>query len=273
MNKANFLFVILVFLLITGCGTAEPTEVIKAQPSPTEIPPSVTPEPLPTNTPEPTATIQPTATIDADPAVYDNFENPENDGFFNQGQWRLSGNNSNPNVQQMDGVIMFSDGGEQENTATVLVAKNFDGFQIESPMFFEADLMLSPDSGPGDVNLTLYALDISPDWFAKCFIQRYDAHGANCMHASWDEGLSGGYDAFYRNITPGTWHHFRIEVDPQTMQFTYYIDDARSGKNVPLDAERLQDAKFQVVIGIYKNTVDQPVFGSIDNVKIGSIMP
>jgi hypothetical protein len=273
MKKAKLLFFILVFSLVAGCVSEKPTEVIQAESSPTEMPPSVTPEPLPTNTPQPTDTPEPTATIDADPAVYDNFSNPANDDFFNQGQWRLSGNASPPVVQQKDGVIMFSDEGEQEYTATVLVAKNFDGFQIESPMYFEVDLMLSPESGPGGISLTLYGLDISPDWSAKCFIQYYDKHGANCMHASWDEGLSGEYDSFYRTITPGDWHNFRIEIDPETMEFTYYIDGVISGRGIPLDVERLRGAEFQVVIGISKSTVDQPVVGFADNIRIGPIMP
>lgn len=273
MKRVKFIPMILVFSLLAGCATAKPTEGITAEPDPTEILSSVTPELLPTNTPEPTATIQPTATIDADPTVYDNFENPANDGFFNQGQWRLSGNAPTPVAQQKDGVLMFSDEDKQENTATVLVAKNFDGFQIESPMFFESDLMLSPDSSRGEISLTLYALDVSPDWLAKCFIQDHDKHGANCMHASWDEGLSGNYDAYFRLITPGDWHHFRIEVDPETMNFTYYIDGIISGKGIPLDAERLRGAKFQVVIGINKSTADQPVFGYVDNVRIGTIAP
>jgi hypothetical protein len=170
-------------------------------------------------------------------------------------------------------MIMFSDEGNQEFTATVLVARNFDGFQLDSPMYFQADLMLSPESGPGDVNLSLYGLDISPDWFAKCFIQYTDEQGANCMHASWDAGLNGDYSAFYRKITPGHWHTFRIEVRPETMEFAYYIDGVLSGKGVPLDAERLRGAEFQVVVGIDKNTPDGAVIGFADNVRIGAITP
>ena len=271
--KIKFIFFVLVTTMLMGCASEK-------QPQPEVIPtesisPSTnTPEPPPTETSVPTKTPLLTATIDADPAVYDNFENPANDELFNQGQWRLSGNASAPVVQQKDGKIMFSDeGDEQEYTATVLVAKNFDGFKIESPMYFEADLMLSAESGPGDVSITLYGLDISPDWFSKCFIQFYDEHGANCMHASWDEGLSGDYDSYYRKITPGDWHNFRIEIDPETLEFTYYIDNVLSGKDIPLDAEKLRGANFQVVIGISKSTVEQPVFGYIDNVKIGALAP
>lgn len=272
MKKTNLLLLVMALLLLAGCGTTASPEITQAeQPNSTEIPPTETPEPLPTNTPEPTITVLPTATIDVDPTVYDNFENPANDGFFNQGQWRLSGNASAPVVQQEDGIIKFSDEGEQEHTATVLVAKNFDGFKIKSPMYFEADLMLSPDSGSGDISITLYGLDISPEWFSKCFIQHYDKYGANCMHASWDDGLSENYDAYFRLITPGDWHNFRIEVDPATMEFTYYIDGVMSGRGVPTNAELLRDAEFQVVIGISKATVGEPVFGFIDNVKIGSI--
>ena len=271
--KIKFLFFVLVTTILIGCASEKlpQPEVISTE----SISPSTnTPEPLPTETSVPTEPPQPTATIDVDPSLYDNFENPANDEFFNQGQWRLSGNASAPVVQQKDGKIMFSDeGNEQEYTVTVLVAKNFDGFKIETPMYFEADLMLSAESGPGNISLTLYGLDISPDWSSNCFIEFNDKHGANCMHASWDEGLSGDYDSYYRKITPGDWHNFRIEVDPETMEFTYYIDDVLSGRDVPVDAERLQDADFQVVIGISKSTAEQPVFGYADNIKIGTLVP
>jgi ABC-type transport system substrate-binding protein len=59
MKKVKLLFYILVFALIAGCGSGGTTEVSPVEPSPTKLPPSVTPKPLPTststNTPEPTA--------------------------------------------------------------------------------------------------------------------------------------------------------------------------------------------------------------------------
>jgi hypothetical protein len=58
-------------------------------PTDTPLPPTATPVP-PTNTPVPTATPQPTPTMDADPTVYDNFNNPANDGSFNQSQWEYA---------------------------------------------------------------------------------------------------------------------------------------------------------------------------------------
>ena len=126
-------------------------------PVPTSTPrPTATPVP-PTNTPVPTATPQPTPTMDADPTVYDNFNNPANEGGYNTDLWELW--HLAGRVAQQDGVLMFTQRGKPEDGTYLGARKDYD-VSLDSPTFFEARLMLSPEANAGFVRLALYTKDL-----------------------------------------------------------------------------------------------------------------
>ena len=110
----------------------------------TETPTStlLTDTPEPTNTPKP-----PTATIDADPTVYDNFNNPANDGSFNKYQWIML-NDSMGKVIQKDGRLIVSYDNKTPENGISLSALKYDSV-IQTPTFFEAKLMVDkpPQNG------------------------------------------------------------------------------------------------------------------------------
>jgi tetratricopeptide (TPR) repeat protein len=228
----------------------------------------------PTSTPTPTRTLRPTptpsATIDADPTVYDNFNNPANDGSFNQSQWTYWSDPPNQ-IAQQDGILRVTQEREKPGQGTRLVARKYNYATLNTSTFFEARLMLSPDKHAGNVQLHLNNdadLPVGETWFSECNI---DGSGwANCFDTAWslqEEQNYNFYDVGGKSVGYGTWHTFRIEVDPASMTFTYYIDGQMTGSHVPVDAEEIKKAKFTLAIGVYGGEVT----GYIDDVRIGQI--
>jgi hypothetical protein len=230
-------------------------------PVPTSTPrPTATPVP-PTNTPVPTATPQPTPTMDADPTVYDNFNNPANEGSYNKGLWELGGEGQTGQVAQQNGILIVA---RESEGYTRLYARKYQDIILDAPTLFEARLMLSPDKFDGDVLLQFRAnLPGGGVWFSNCEIHGY--YGAGC----YDYKQEGHwYDAGSKQpVDLGTWHTFRIEVDPATMTFTYYIDGQMVGSHVPVDAEKLKKARFTLFVNVY----GKEITGYIDDVRVGPV--
>jgi len=234
-----------------------------ATPVPTSTPrPTATPMP-PTNTPVPTATPQPTPTMDADPTVYDNFNNPANEGSYNKGLWEPRGELTGQ-VAQQNGILILTQESEIPENDSTLTAYHKRFITLSAPTFFEVKLMVSPDKFDGGVGLSLRGdLPGGGAWSSSCEIHGY--YGAGC----YDYKQEGHwYDAGSKQpVDLGTWHTFRTEVDPATMTFTYYIDGQMAGSHVPVDAEKLKKARFALRIGVYGKAIT----GYIDDVRIGPV--
>jgi hypothetical protein len=204
--------------------------------------------------------------MDADPTVYDNFNNPANDGSFNQSQWEYAyAPPPNSQVAQQNGRLIVTQESEIPGDCTRLAAyrKRFSPLSI--PTFFEAKLMVSPDKFDGGVRLDLSAeLPGGGMWGSGCGGGYY---GTNCSDGPWPEEEGHSYDTGGRPVDWVTWHTFRIEVDPATMTFTYYIDGQMAGSHVPVDAEKLKKARFTFVTGV----CGKEITGYIDDVRIGPV--
>ncbi len=244
-------------------ATFTPTPTRRPTATPTRMPPST-----PTMTPTPRPTPTPTATIDADPTVYDNFNNPANDGSFNRSQWRYKTDPPNQ-IAQQDGILIVTQDGKPEKTA--LVARKYDGVTLNTPTFFEARLMLSPDQHAGNVQLHLWTDRAGRgDWFSECVIDHSDEQAsAGCWDTIYPEQDGHVYASEGKQVGYGTWHTFRIEVDPATMTFTYYMDGQMIGSHVPVDAEELKKARFKLIIGVWGPS-SEALTGYIDDVRIGN---
>ncbi len=253
-------------------------------PSPTDTP-TVTQTPIPTDTSIPSApmptsmpsTVTPIyiPTIDADPAIYDNFDNPANDGNFNQILWRGS-NESAGSIVQENGVLKIIYYGQQGNW-TGLVARQYDGFQLMEPTFFEVKMMA--DYGGQDNNAVHLSLrtDSPLDIYTDCLYWLGDGDSPNIhvsLHCNYIDSQMTETHIIRNgtNVTPGTWHTLRIEVDPNTTTFTYFADGQLIGSHTPTNAEMLKTAKFSLEVGVWGPAPSEPFTGYIDDVKIGPIL-
>ena len=58
-----------------------------------------------------------------------------------------------------------------------------------------------------------------------------------------------------------------VELKNNDYSFTYYIDGQLAGSHVPIDAEKLENAKYDISIGVTGNKIT----GYVDDVRIGEI--
>ena len=115
--------------------------------------------------------------------------------------------------------------------------------------------------------LRLKNTSVEEYWMARCDINIHDQPAAFCgALASWsDEWLF----LFERPVDWGEWHKFRIEIDPTTMTFSYFMDDEILGTKVPEDADILR--KPYNVFAHLDVCSDKSVTGHYDNVRFGPL--
>jgi hypothetical protein len=215
---------------------------------------------------DPTPT--PTATIDADPTVYDNFNNPANDGSFNQSQWEIYSPQPNQIIQQDGVLIMTQEGKPQEWTA--LRPRKY--INATSPTFFEAKLKMDPTKNDGMVVLWIDFNFAKETGIAGCIIT--DKIDAFCEYVDTSLGWNPRYETEFRPVGDGQLHSLRIDVDPAKMTFIYYLDGQVFGSYTPVDAEKFKSkATFSPAIAVTKWDRDSTgaLVGYFDDVRIGQI--
>lgn len=262
---------------VSTIETNTPTDTVEKATSedgmnstPTPHPPTDTPTPAPPSTPTPTNTSRPTptptATIDADPMVYDNFNNPAFDGGWNTGLWEPSDTNG-CKIAQQEGFLSFSctDPTKDPN----FNARRLSNITFSDFSFVETKLMLASEIQTSNGN-TAIGFSASTDnvfWGIDC-------------------GLLGGtQDNFARifcwvfpaekliegpTVNYNTWHTVRIEINPETVELRIFADGQRFGSYNPPEADILKQEQFRVSLSA--NPAEENgtlVTGYFDDVRVG----
>jgi Tol biopolymer transport system component len=202
--------------------------------------------------------------------VYDDFNNPANEGSYDRGLWELWADQDQG--AQQDGAMLFTQQEKPFEGAGLSAHKYYKIF-LERPTFFEARLMLSPDANAGNVHLDLRT-ELSPDegWYAQCLIDNPEGEAwAGCFNEAVRHGQGDvTYSSESIAVPFGSWHTVRMEVDPATMTFSYFVDGQFIGSHIPPDAERLKKARFTLSIGIYQHLAGA-LTGYVDDVRVGPL--
>jgi hypothetical protein len=217
----------------------------------------------------------PRATVNADPALYDNLNNPTYDGRLNPGRWRW---NEAPGSEayQTDGVLKItqqkSPGGEEFWTS--IGAVQYSGFSIDRPYFFEAKLNLdTPESNNSEVGFGIWIAD---DGLVACGIRAYQPSVITC----WFEGVN--YEGEHIKIVDYQaslyqWYKVRMEINPVTKALTIYVDGKRTTTQEFPQPEDPSKTLSEIIIDAYYLWVWMPpehtgvVTGYVDDVRIGPI--
>jgi hypothetical protein len=228
----------------------------------TPVPPTATPTPRPTQTP--TSIPSPTATVDADPTVYDNFNNPAFDGRWNTGLWYRSSDGDSTLIEQRDGFLTISR--QLPKNAGLNSSRNG---TIDEIAFVEAKIKLdsniqTPEGGTIGIGIQGY---VDGDWSLNCSIfgRQQDVAGwASCdTSEGYYESSPNGFKVAY-----DSWHSVRIEMNPDTAEITFYVDDQPIGSTVPANPEEFKNAPFQVKLRAW-SADGGLVTGYIDDIRIG----
>ncbi len=213
----------------------------------------------------------------SDPTLYDDFDNPAFDGSFDPHLWMPSEFDT---MFQQDGMLVIQYTGSEAWQALRIEALEYSNRQLDRLLFFEADLMLSPDVHAGNLSLMpeIYAPESLPyHQEVHCGLSaepRATMATMSCFDR-WNMGpdtFDDVYNVPGMYVGFGTWHTARIEIDPTTMTITYYLDGQRVGSHTLVRTEQLKSAKFRLVIEMFKPTTEG-VIGFVDNVRIGYFNP
>lgn len=225
----------------------------------------VNPEKPPTNTPTPT----PTATIDADPTIYDNFNNPANDGSFNQSKWEpwiIDGQ-----IIQQDGLLIMTQDAKLDEETRISPRKYKDVI-LNAPTFFEAKMKIDSTKNAGWVLLGTEFGFSGASGFASCRINE-EAY-IYCDYVDFTSQWDIRYETENVFIDYGQFHTIRMEIDPATLTFTYYLDGQVFDSYTPTDADRFKGrAVFIPSIGVvdWGSNSTGTLVGYFDDVRIGPI--
>lgn len=236
--------------------------------------------PTPINTPKPTNALPPaptpTATIDADPTVYDNFDNLTFRGSFNTGRWEKEmpwGNGCS--IRQQDGTIVFSSSGSSNGHLCILKANSVAVGMVKA---MEADIYAEPSATGGYTigNIQFGSLlNANEYWFAQCGIFQDENEGwfKASMNVDTSNSESGAlYYDYSGIIQQGQWYKFRLEFHPNTMEVNCYLDDTLFASHVPKQANILKNSEIeQILVGHWGENTQATYY--FDNVRIFSNIP
>jgi hypothetical protein len=212
--------------------------------------------------PEPPAELReaPPPDPEAPLPLYDDFNDSDLDGSYNQGLW-IRPDETVGALTQRDGLLVAEQGPEEPDSLTLLAAREYHFVPIEEPLSYEVRLLLDsgPSGGTGSVFLA-FSVELADGewWWTDCSVY---LESAGCW-ADPDAHLFG------KDVAPDTWHTLRIDVEPDPMTFYYSIDGELVNRLEPFNAEALKTARFAPKIGVYSED-GQPVLGYIDEVRIG----
>jgi hypothetical protein len=197
--------------------------------------------------------------------VYDDFENPDFEGSYNPNLWRNESDSPQITVAQLDGSLTITMvAGMESNRGITLIARQYDGFTIAQPTFFEARIKLNGNS-EGTAALILQD---GLNFFTSCYpLSQGDTHRVTCYWAQQggEEKVVGRIEA-----APGVWHIVRIEFDPANMIFDYFVDGERVASQTPQDIDAFRQTRFTLAIDSTSESASD-ASSSFDYVNVGPI--
>jgi hypothetical protein len=204
--------------------------------------------------------------MDADPTVYDNFNNSAFDGGVQTALWKAFV--SPPGrIEQQNGVVVFTLTPGAGKIASLFSAENLKSNQFN---FVESKLLLSSEKTgrDGDIGFGLVTtLKNGQELIFLCLIYRQMPVQVGC------EVYGRGDQAEYlsdRKITNyDVWHTVRIEIDPE-INTTFYIDGQQVGSYRPNDAEEIKGTVFTPRLEVWSPMQDG-IKAQFDDVRIGLV--
>lgn len=196
--------------------------------------------------------------------MYDDFNNPAYDGNYNMNLWEKPAMTGS--VVQHDGMLAFSQATLGE--ATGLQARSYKNMTLQSPIFFETKLRLDPDQDAGNVMMGPCCGDLD----VNCMLISDGAQQKASCWLSWKgAGLETYPNRSGKLIAPGSWHTFRIEFDPATRVFKFFMDYEQLGTYTALPMQ-LEGERPSFMLRLHKQQgVPAVLKGYFDDVRIGPL--
>jgi serine/threonine protein kinase len=210
--------------------------------------------------------------LSGDSALYDDFENPAFEGQLNTELWEPWETIDNCQAAQEEGVLRFSC---TRPDGSGLNALRYQGAAFGQVSFVEARLNLDSEMQAERGAVTLLLASSLANW-AECSLYNGAEQGQAQLSCGVASDRSGTFTEEYNVAAPATtydtWHTVRIEINPDSGEFAFFVDGQRIGAHVPAQAEALKTAQFDAELQVYLEN-GSLVTGYFDDVRIGRAEP
>ena len=180
-------------------------------------------------------------------ALYDDFNYPGFNGYYNPVKWQFWGDPNYFSAVQQGSVLQITN---VPNTPAEVGLNLPLAMPLERTLRqvqrFQARLKLS--NGTSGTGATIQVLrEVSGSgWWAQCSLNAYDGYPPTfgCDITNY---TPGNYAVEYgvswsSSLSFDTWYTARIDIDPNTAQVCFYLDDNLMGCHVPSQANMLKTA-------------------------------
>ncbi len=214
-----------------------------------------------------------TPVLDVTVSSYDDFDDMQYDNSYNLNLWEYEGTR-HIDVEQVNGVLVFSTNSFPESANGRMSPIYNSTWSLENLPIIEAKLQLdSSKRGQGSfIKIITYTELSGRDWWSECMLNNgeYEYTFFFCDIYSGerteDDMPVYEYQTSVFNGNYDEWYTARIEIDAETIEFSFYLNGKLIGSHVPKDAEELQQASFSPSIGSWANS-DEQFLGYFDDVR------
>jgi len=212
-----------------------------------------------TNTPRPPT---PTTDVFSHPSVYDGFDKADYENTYDKTLLTVyltdTSTDGSPKIFQKSGKLSIVSEGDQR---IWLFIQPYKDVILTRPVYFETKLMLDPVSNRSDVMLTAR----TNYGAAHCGPGDYGYPSIQCWRNFYSIRTD---DSEAIEITPGTWHIVRLEIDPESQTITSYIDKEKIQTYTPTNAGTIMKSNFMFAIELNNWSSTQSI-GYLDYITIG----
>jgi hypothetical protein len=199
-------------------------------------------------------------------SLADDFSNPQNQPGYDPNLWFCDGCNTYDTRVENDS-LRFGIDSEGHTEVTSIRA-----FQPDHIRYLEGKLKMSEYNGPvaGDVHLMLHT-DISSGWWqAVCAISGAEP-GFLCQIMKGVEIIPTiEYTTRFVPVSYGEWHTAKIELNPDSFELRFYLDDQMLGAVTPADANELRGKTFTAQFGVASYFQSRHIVAYVDDIFLST---
>jgi serine/threonine protein kinase len=205
----------------------------------------------PTRSPAPTNTLPiavSTSAATSIPDVFDDFNDPAYDGTFDRVRWEMRGGCKD--ASQTSGVYLFNPQyTADDNCVHVARYQGYTLHDLRNISRYEANVWLADDFSYGTATQEIQYLTIEMPgnaYWVICGII-VDAKNISTFFDIRDYGqLKEAEYHIEKPAEANRWYNIRMEIDPDTMEMRCLVDNVLLGSHIPLDADLLRKARFEL---------------------------
>lgn len=191
-------------------------------------------------------TQKPPANATPLPILFDDFKGKSFEGVYDKEVWEDNIDDEICKIEKTNEGLFFALKSTKSETECRLISK--EKWYLKDFAHIESRMKLLKSRGENWGGVEVILLSDDSDWYMSCHLGKSedDPPHLNCLTPLWDippnpGGVVGSFDR---------WRTFRMDIEPITMTFTFYLDNQYYTKYTPPDAHKLKNQQYRIMIGL-----------------------